>query len=71
MKKEGMIDKETALLRIKPEQLDELLHPMLDSEAEKSAPLLGKGFLLVLVEHLAEQFLLLTMQNSGIKMVKK
>ena len=43
MKKEGMIDKETALLRIKPEQLDELLHPMLDSEAEKSAPLLGKG----------------------------
>ena len=43
MKKEGMIDKKTALLRIKPEQLDELLHPMLDSEAEKSAPLLGKG----------------------------
>ena len=43
MKKEGMIDKETALLRIKPEQLDELLHPMLDSEAEKGAPLLGKG----------------------------
>jgi len=43
MKKEGMIDKKTALLRIKPEQLDELLHPMLDSESEKSAPLLGKG----------------------------
>ena len=43
MKKEGMIDKETALLRVKPEQLDELLHPMLDSESEKSAPLLGKG----------------------------
>jgi len=43
MKREGMIDKETALLRVKPEQLDELLHPMLDSEAEKSAPLLGKG----------------------------
>ena len=41
MKREGMIDKETALLRVKPEQLDELLHPMLDSEAEKSAPLLG------------------------------
>ena len=38
-----MIDKETALLRIKPEQLDELLHPTLDSEAEKGAPLLGKG----------------------------
>ena len=43
MKKEGMIDKRTALLRVKPEQLDELLHPMLDSESEKSAPLLGKG----------------------------
>ena len=43
MKNEGMIDKKTALLRVKPEQLDELLHPMLDSESEKSAPLLGKG----------------------------
>ena len=43
MKKEGMIDKSTALLRVKPEQLDELLHPMLDSESEKNAPLLGKG----------------------------
>ena len=43
MKREGMIDKKTALLRVKPEQLDELLHPMLDSEAEKNAPLLGKG----------------------------
>ena len=41
MKKEGMIDKKTALLRVKPEQLDELLHPMLDSESEKGAPLLG------------------------------
>ena len=43
MKKEGMIDKSTALLRVNPEQLDELLHPMLDSESEKNAPLLGKG----------------------------
>ena len=43
MKREGMIDKKTALLRVKPEQLDELLHPMLDSESEKSALLLGKG----------------------------
>ena len=54
MKKEGMIDKKTALLRVKPEQLDELLHPMLDSESEKGAPLLGKDFLLDLVEHLVE-----------------
>ena len=43
MKKEGMIDKEMALLRVRPEQLDELLHPMLDMESEKNAPLLGKG----------------------------
>jgi len=43
MKKEGMIDKEMALLRVRPEQLDELLHPMLDINSEKNAPLLGKG----------------------------
>ena len=43
MKKEGMIDKKTAISRVKPEQLDELLHPMLDTESEKNAPLLGKG----------------------------
>ena len=43
MKNEGMIDKKTAILRVKPEQLDELLHPMLDKESENSAPLLGKG----------------------------
>jgi len=40
---EGMIDKKTALQRVKPEQLDELLHPMLDSESEKTAILLAKG----------------------------
>lgn len=43
MAKEGMITKEAGLLRVKPEQLDELLHPMLDSEAEKSAKILTKG----------------------------
>ncbi len=43
MKKEGMITKETALLRVKPEQLDELLHPMLDVEAENQAEILTKG----------------------------
>ena len=30
MVKEGLIDKKTAVLRIKPEQLDQLLHPMID-----------------------------------------
>ena len=43
MVKEGMIDKETAITRVRPEQLDELLHPMLDIESEKKAVLLGKG----------------------------
>ncbi len=43
MKNEGMIDKKTALSRVKPEQLDELLHPMLNSESEKIATLLAKG----------------------------
>ena len=43
MKKEGMIDKKTAISRVRPVQLDELLHPMLDSESEKNALLLGKG----------------------------
>ncbi|MBN1996038.1 pyruvate, phosphate dikinase [candidate division KSB1 bacterium] len=40
---EGMIDKTTALMRVKPSQLDELLHDMLDPEAEKKANLLAKG----------------------------
>ena len=43
MKHEGMIDKETALSRVKPEQLDELLHPMLNAESEKKAKLVAKG----------------------------
>ena len=43
MAKEGMIDKPTALMRVKPEQLDELLHPMLNVESEKKAELLAKG----------------------------
>ena len=43
MANQGMIDKNTALLRVRPEQLDELLHPMLDIKSEKEAVLLGKG----------------------------
>jgi len=35
MTSEGLINKEEALLRIEPEQLDQLLHPMLDPNAEK------------------------------------
>lgn len=40
---EGMIDEKTALMRVKPEQLDELLHPMLDPMAEKKAFKLANG----------------------------
>ena len=38
MAKEGLINRETALLRIKPEMLEQLLHPRLDS-LHKQAPL--------------------------------
>ncbi len=40
---EGLIDKETALMRVKPNQLDELLHDMLDPDAEAKAKTLAKG----------------------------
>jgi pyruvate,orthophosphate dikinase len=40
---EQLIDERTALLRVKPAQLDELLHPVLDPVAEKVATLLGEG----------------------------
>jgi pyruvate,orthophosphate dikinase len=43
MCEEGLIKKEEALLRVMPNQLDELLHPMLDPKAEKKAFLLAKG----------------------------
>jgi len=38
---EGLIDKETAILRVAPEQLDQLLHPMLDPNAPRT--LLARG----------------------------
>jgi pyruvate,orthophosphate dikinase len=40
---EGRIDKPTTVLRVKPEQLDELLHPIVDPEAEAKAELIAKG----------------------------
>lgn len=43
MCEEGLIDKKTALTRVKPSQLDELLHPMIDPEASKKANELAKG----------------------------
>ncbi len=43
MLSEGLIDKATAVLRVKPEQLDELLHPIVDPAAEAKAELIAKG----------------------------
>ncbi len=40
---EGTIDEETALLRIEPNKLDELLHPVFDREAIEKARVLAKG----------------------------
>jgi len=40
---EGLIDSDTAVTRIAPEQLDQLLHPMFDPAAKESAEVLGKG----------------------------
>jgi pyruvate,orthophosphate dikinase len=38
-----LIDQKTAIMRVGPEQLDELLHPMLDPKAEKTAKVVAKG----------------------------
>ena len=39
----GMIDKKEAVLRVAPDQIDQLLHPMFDPAAEVQAPVLAKG----------------------------
>jgi len=43
MLRQGMIDEKTALLRIDPNRLDELLHPVFDKDALKNAKLIAKG----------------------------
>jgi pyruvate,orthophosphate dikinase len=43
MVKEGMIDEKTAVLRVEPNKLDELLHPDFDKEAIEDAVVLTKG----------------------------
>ena len=40
---EGKIDEKTALLRVEPNKLDELLHPVFDVNALKTAKLVAKG----------------------------
>ncbi len=41
--RQGMIDEKTALKRIEPNKLDELLHPVFDTNALKKAAILAKG----------------------------
>jgi len=40
---QGMLDEKTAILRIDPNRLDELLHPIFDKTAIKNAKLIAKG----------------------------
>ena len=39
----GMISKEEGILRINPEQINDLLHPMLNKKEEKSAKVIARG----------------------------
>ena len=43
MEKEGLIDRDTALLRVDPAALDQLLHPMLDPDAPRTQIAAGLG----------------------------
>ena len=43
MVEEGLIDEKTAVMRVAPAQLDEVLHPILDPASEKKAPVLAQG----------------------------
>ncbi len=43
MLNEGLIDEKAALLRVEPNKLDELLHPVFDKNAIKAARVLAKG----------------------------
>jgi len=43
MLEQGMIDEKTAVLRLEPNKLDELLHPVFEKTALKAAKEIGKG----------------------------
>ena len=43
MLEEGMIDEKTAVMRVSPAQLDEILHPILDPASEKKAQVMAQG----------------------------
>ena len=40
---EGMIDERTAVMRVSPSQLDEILHPVLNPASEKKATVIAQG----------------------------
>ncbi|MCL1818192.1 MAG: pyruvate, phosphate dikinase, partial [Spirochaetaceae bacterium] len=40
---EGLIDRDTAIMRVSPDHLDQLLHPMIEPKARKAAKPLTKG----------------------------
>ncbi len=43
MLSEGLIDEKTAIMRMAPAQLDELLHPIMDPKSENAATVIAKG----------------------------
>ncbi|MCI7515191.1 MAG: PEP-utilizing enzyme, partial [Bacteroidales bacterium] len=43
MLEEGLIDEKTAVMRVSPSQLDEILHPILDPASEKKASVVALG----------------------------
>ncbi|MCF7792779.1 MAG: pyruvate, phosphate dikinase [Candidatus Cloacimonetes bacterium] len=43
MLREGLIDEKTAILRLEPNKLDELLHPIFNTKAVKKAEVIAKG----------------------------
>jgi pyruvate,orthophosphate dikinase len=43
MAEEGLIDKKTAVLRVEPQQLDQLLHPVFDMNSLRQLPMIAKG----------------------------
>jgi len=43
MLRQGMIDEKTAIMRVGPDRLDELLHPIFDTAAIKKARVLARG----------------------------
>ena len=43
MLQQGMIDEKTALLRVAPDRLNELLHPVFDTQALKEAQVIARG----------------------------